>query len=1039
MSEVTEQTEQQDTLQKQDVRYWQNLEQWSKDPEFQKLAETEFRSSPLREAELEEGDRDGGWARREFLKLMGASLAMATTACVRRPVQKIVPYNKAPEEVTFGVPNYYTSTYFDGQEGFGVLVKTREGRPIKMDGNPSHPLNKNAISASAQAAVFSLYDPERLKEPKKNLPNKERTNFDSVHITWEEADKQIVKQLSKGAVSVLTGHLASPTTKQLLKEFANGFKAKHYVWEPISHDDIRGGQKAAYGQDVVPFLHFNKAKVIVSVDADFLGTWLMPTTFNQQFAEARKANKNMTKLVAFDSHYSLTGANADVRVRIKPSQQIDAVMGLAHEIVVKKSRSRYAGNAAVKAALAPFSEVAGKLAMEKELLAKIADDLWQNKGQSLIVAGGLPAQTEKATALQVAVQFLNAVLENDGATIDSKAAVAASDGSYHDMMNLIEEMKKGAVKTLIIHGVNPGYNFAGPAFRQALTKVEMVIYTGDRIDETGAMANFVLPDNHQMEGWADGEFVSGLVALQQPTIRPLNNTRSFQLSLMSWAKGGKVASHRISSSETFYDYLRAYWKDEIHPKYGKGKSFDGFWDDALQTGVVGNLHSGGGARSFRSEALNMIKPNNRQGLELVLYSSIAMGDGRHANVSWLQEFPDPITKICWDNYASVSLAAAEKFQLREGDIVRLKVGDQKIELPTHIQPGLHDEVVAVAVGYGRTKAGKVGNNVGFNAYQLASLGKNGAVFSGREISMAKTGENYKLACVAGNNSMEGRKIVVEATLSEYLKDASANNHNHHVFSIWSGHQYNGHKWGMAVDLNSCTGCSACMVACMTENNIPVVGKRYVLQGREMHWLRVDRYFVGDPVNAETVFQPVMCQHCDNAPCETVCPVLATVHSSEGLNDMVYNRCVGTRYCSNNCPYKVRRFNWFNYAKTVDKPLHLAHNPDVTVRTRGVMEKCTFCVHRIKAARSQARVDNRELKDGDVQTACQQACPTGAIVFGDLNDPHSKVVGLWKEKRSYALLEEFNASPAVRYMTKIRHNYQETRHSETEGQAKGGHS
>jgi MoCo/4Fe-4S cofactor protein with predicted Tat translocation signal len=1030
---------QQDEAKKQDVRYWQNLEQWSKDPEFQKLAETEFRSSPLREAEMQDGDRDGGWARREFLKLMGASLAMATVSCVRRPVQKIIPYNKAPEEVTFGTPNFYTSTYFDGQEGFGVLVKTREGRPIKMEGNPNHPLNKNAISASAQSAVLSLYDPDRLTEPKKNLPNKERSNFDSVHITWEEADKQIIKQLAKGGLSVLTGHIASPTTKHLLKEFVDGFKGKHYVWEPLCQDDIRGGQKASYGQEVVPFFHFDKAKMIVSIDADFLGTWLMPTTFNQQFSAGRKANKNMSKLVVFDSNYSLTGANADLRVRIKPSQQIDAVMGLAHEIVIKKSRSRFAGNATVKAQLAPFAEVARKLSMEKELFAKIADDLWQNRGQSLIVAGGPAAQTERANALQIAVNFLNSVLDNDGVTIDSKAVLEAYEGSNQDLLTLIDEMKRGAVKTLIIHGVNPGYSFANPAFRQALMKVETLIYTGDRIDETGAMSNFVLPDNHQMEGWSDAEFVSGVVSIQQPTIRPLNNTRSFQLSLMSWAKGAKVASGRMAAAETFYDYLRSYWKNEIHAKHGQGKSFETFWDEALQNGVIGSRRSGSTARNFRVEALQSVKPINGAELELVLYPSIALGDGRYANISWLQEFPDPITKICWDNYASVSLARAEKLHVKEGDLVVLKVGQQESKIPVHIQPGLHDDVIAVAVGYGRSKVGKVGNGIGVNAYQFVSSSKSGAVFSGRSADVKVTGERGTLACVAGNNSMEGRKIVVEATLAEYLKDASANNHHHQVFSIWSGHQYNGHKWGMAVDLNSCTGCSACMVACQAENNIPVVGKRYVLQGREMQWLRVDRYFVGDPAQAETVFQPVMCQHCDNAPCETVCPVLATVHNSEGLNDMVYNRCVGTRYCSNNCPYKVRRFNWFNYAKTVDKPLHLAYNPDVTVRTRGVMEKCTFCVHRIKAARGQARVDQRELKDGDVQTACQQSCPTGAIVFGDLNDPKSKVSALWKEKRSYALLEEFNASPSVRYMTKIRNNYQETRHNDGETHGKGGHS
>jgi len=1022
-----------------DTRYWQSLEQWGNDPEFQKMVETEFRSSPLREEELKAGDQDGGWARREFLKLMGASLAMASTACVRRPIQKIVPYNKAQEEVTFGTPNYYTSVYFDGQEGFGLLVKTREGRPIKVEGNPSHPFNQAGLSARAQAHLLSLYDPDRLQGPKKNIPNKDRTNFDSVATTWEDADAEVVKQLSKGGVAILTGQTASPATRALMNEFASAFKAKITTWEPLSNEDVRAGQKLSYGDDIVPFYRFDKAEVIVSVDADFLGTWIAPTTFTRQFASGRKAGQGMNKLVAFDSQFSLTGANADVRVRIKPSQQIDVVMGLAHEIIVKKGRSQYAGNASVKAALVPFADVASKLALEKDLFSKVAEDLWANKGKSLIVAGGLTAQTAQAAQLQVAVNFLNSVLENDGQTVDAGVGFKYMKGSTESFMSLIEDMNKGQVKTLLLHKVNPGYSFAGTAFREALKKVEMVIYTGDRVDETGSMANFVLPDNHSMEGWSDAELVDGVLSIQQPTIRPLNNTRSFQLSMMTWMKSAKQAGKRVSSAETFYDYLHAFWKEEVYPKYGKGMGFDSFWDQALQTGFVGtDRHSKAGSRrSFRAETLSKVKPVSGTAFELVLYPTVAIGDGTLANISWLQELPDPVTKICWDNFASVSIATAEKLKLKEGTLLKVKVGGQELTLPVHIQPGLHDEVVAVAVGYGRTKAGKIANNVGQNAFQFAQFSKSGAIYSGQSVSIEKTSGKYELACVAGNNSMEGRKIVVEATLAEYLKDPAANNHNHHVFSLWSGHQYNGQKWAMSIDLNSCTGCSACMVACQSENNISIVGKKYVLQGREMHWMRIDRYYVGDPKNPDTVFQPVMCQQCDNAPCETVCPVLATVHSSEGLNDMAYNRCVGTRYCANNCPYKVRRFNWFNFVKNVEKPLHLAYNPDVLVRPRGVMEKCSFCVHRIKAVRAQQKVDQKDYKDGDIKTACEQSCPTNAITFGDMNDKNSRVSKQFAEKRSYALLEEFNAAPAVRYMTKIKNNYQETRGSNSHN--KGGHA
>jgi molybdopterin-containing oxidoreductase family iron-sulfur binding subunit len=1019
-----------------DNRYWQSLEQWSNDPEFRKLVETEFQSSPLREG----NEQEEGWARREFLKLMGASLAMASAGCIRRPVQKIVPYNKQPEEVTFGVQNLYTSTWTDGSEILGLLIRTREGRPLKVEGNPQHPFNKGGLSARANAHILSLYDPERLQAPKKNLQNKERTNRETVSVTWEDADDAIVKSLKKGGVALLTGPLTGPATRAVVSDFAQAFKATHVTWSPLNEEDLRQGAKASYGEEAVPFYRFDKAKVIVSIDADFLGTWLAPTTFNRQFADGRRNPKEMSKLVVFDSNYSLTGANADVRIRIKPSQQLDAVMGLAHAIVVKKGQTRFAGNAAVKAALDPFAGAAAKLGVEEALFDRLADDLIKNKGQSLIVAGGPVAQTAHAKQLQIAVNFLNSALENDGSTVDARAGFSYLKGSHLELMSLIEDMKKGQIKTLIIHGVNPMYSFAGAKdFAEALKKVETVVYTGDRNDETGKLANYVLPDHHPMEGWGDAE-MAGVYAIQQPTIRPMYDTRSFQLSLMSWAYTAGVGSKRLLASETFYDFLRAYWKEEIHPKFGKGKSFEAFWDEALQTGVVGaDSMAKGGARSFKAEALSSVKPVSGGGdFELVLYPTVMFMDGSLSNVSWLHEMPDPVTKICWDNYASVSIATAEKMHLHEGDMIELTVGDQKAKLPIHIQPGLHDQVVAVALGYGRTAAGKVGNNVGWNAYQFVQSAKDGFRFAGMPTSIKKTGQKYQLASVQSHHSMEGRQIVVEATLKQYLKDPSANIHRHAVFSIWSGHQYNGHKWGMYIDQNVCTGCSACMIACQSENNIPVVGKKYVLQGREMHWLRIDRYYVGDPKEAETVFQPMLCQHCNTAPCETVCPVLATVHSSEGLSEMVYNRCVGTRYCSNNCPYKVRRFNWFNYTKNIQKPLHLALNPDVNVRSRGVMEKCTFCVHRIKNGKIKAKLEKRELKDGEIKTACQETCPTGAIVFGDLNDENSQVAKVFKnEKRGYAVLEEFNTQPSVRYLSKIRNNDKETRF---EGAHKeGGHA
>lgn len=1006
-----------------DNQYWLSLEQWKNDPEFMKMAETEFQSSPLR-AE----DSEGGWARREFLKLMGASLAMATAGCIRRPVQKIVPYNKQPEEVTLGVANYYSSAYFDGTEGLGVLVKTREGRPIKIEANPEHPFSQKGLSIRSQASLLNLYDPERLQGPKRKLFNDKKTNGQVVDTKWEDLDKKVVEQLKKGSVVVLTGALASPSTRAVVSDFSQAFNAKHVTWEAFSHEDVREGQKASYGDDVVPAYRFDKAKMIVSVDADFLGTWIAPTAFTNQFAAGRKDVKNMNRLVSFDSTYSLTGANADIRVKIKPSQQLDVVMGLLHEIIVKKGASSYAGNSAVKAALMPFSDVAKKLGVEPELFAKVAADLLANKGESLVVAGGIQAVTEKAAELQIAVNFLNSVLENDGKTIDAKGGNAGLKGSYSEMMSLVKDMKDGKVKTLIIHRVNPAFVLPEEmGFVEAVKKVDLVVYTGDRIDETGIHADFIAPDNHALESWNDAELVSGVFTICQPAIRPMYDTRSFQLSLMTWGYLANQGPARLKDYETFYDYLRVYWKSDIMPKVDKGGDFEDFWLETLQKGFAGQVSQGSSARSFKVDSFTAIKPAaEKSGFELALYSTAQLADGALGNVSWLYELPDPITKIVWDNYVMVSLATAERHNLKESSVVELSVGNKKIELPVHIQPGLHDDVLAIAVGYGRSLAGKVGNGIGKNAFALATAKDGKVVFSGQSATFTKLNKKYELACTQGHHSMEGRNIVAEATLKEYNKNKAAGTHKHHTWSIWSGHEYSGHKWGMAVDLHSCTGCSACVIACQSENNIPVVGKKYILEGREMHWIRIDRYYTGNPAEAEAVFQPVMCQHCDNAPCETVCPVLATVHSDEGLNDMVYNRCVGTRYCANNCPYKVRRFNWFNFAKLIEKPMHMALNPSVGVRTRGVMEKCTFCVQRIQDAKTVARNEKRAIKDGDVKTACQTACPAGGIVFGDLNDPNSQVAKIFKtEERAYALLEEWHAAPSVRYLSKIRNNDKES--------------
>ncbi len=1011
-------------------KYWLSIDQYMQDPEFKKTVETEFMSSPLKEG------KENPWARREFLKLMGASLALSTASCIRRPVQKIVPYNKQPEEVTFSVPNYYTSTFFDGQESLGVLIKTREGRPIKMESLESNPLNEGGTSIRSQAHILSLYDPDRLTGPKKNLFNEKRTNKDTIATSWEDMDKAVVGSLKKGGVYLLTGNSVSPSTQAIFKDFSEGFKATHVAWEVLANEEIRKGQLASYKTDLLPFYRFDKAQMIVSIDADFLGTWVAPTVFTKQFSKNRKDFAKMSRMVSFDSNYSLTGANADIRVRIKPSQQLAVAVALAQELVVAQGKSAYASNSEVKSWLNGFGKLTEGMNIEADLMKEIAKDLWENRGQSLVVAGGLKAQTATAGALQVVVNFLNSVLENDGKTVQHKKTMT-STATHSGIVNLVEAMRDKKVKTLIIQGVNPAYALPSKLeFAELIKSVDLVVYIGDRMNETAQLAHYVLPENHSLENWGDAEFVSGVYAIQQPAIKPMYDSQSAQLTLMNWCFQAKVGPKRIQEFESYYDYLRNLWKTEIFPKHGKGANFDKNWQELLQTGSIGDVDSGSDiARNFSVASLTEIKkPGPSVGWELVLYSNSQLGDGAgsSSNIGWLHELPDPVTKVVWDNYASISLAAAKKLDVKEGRIIEVTVGKDKMELPVFIQPGLQDDVIAVAVGYGRTHVGAVGNEIGKNVYELAQVENGQIVFAGLKTDVKVTSKKYDIAQTQQHHAMEGRQIVVEATLKDYQAKKDHIIHKHPIWSVWSGHAYNGHKWGMAIDLNSCTGCSACMVACQSENNISVVGKKYVMQGREMHWIRIDRYYTGNIADARAVFQPVMCQHCDNAPCETVCPVLATVHSSEGLNEMVYNRCVGTRYCSNNCPYKVRRFNWFNYAKKIEKPMHMALNPDVTVRIRGVMEKCTFCVQRIKEGKNKAKLDNRPLKDGEIKTACQTSCPTNAIVFGDTNDPESKVSKLFKNDRSYALLEEWHAAPSVRYQAKIRNNGKETQSSE------GGH-
>ena len=953
-----------------------SLEQWREEKSFQKLAESEFVTPPF---EPESGSFD----RREFLKLMGASLALTSIGCLRRPAEKIVPHVIRPEDQVPGVSNYYASSYYDGGEGFGLIVQTREGRPIKVEGHSKHPINRGGMSARAHAHLLELYDPERLKVPHRNLFNKKETNKETIRAAFDEMDVDVVNHLKKGKTAILTDYFPSPASLELMSDFSKTYNTSHFVWDSKGLDTYAQAQQDSFNARVVPSYNLDKAQMIVSVGCDFLGTFLSPTEHLRKFTISRKPNKKMSRLVVFESLLSLTGTNADSRYIIRPSETSAVLLTLIDEILrisrrlpdVRRSmRSRFA-----------------RLKEDKNI-RQTARELWRYRGRGVVLADTSDASKYE---IYVLANFINHLLSNDRHVINYKNYHTAWSVSKPSLDQLITQIERGLIKNVIIHRVNPLYSYPDTKrLTQALRQANLVIYTGDRMDETAQLSHYIIPDHHDLEKWKVWEFQKGLYSIQQPTIRPLIESRTFEDNLIVWARFNKTSPHRLRKASSWYAYLK-----EATQRRGIS------WRYLLQKGFYQKRVSVANRSSFDLDTLKKLKMKKlKNKWELVLYQTIGLRDGKLSNVSWLQEFPDPVTKICWDNYLCVSPSDARDLSVKEGQIVELN----QMEIPVHIQPGQSSGVLGLALGYGRKGAGEIADQVGVNAYQLSQKPIH---------SIQVTRKKVPLASVQEHHSMEGRQIVVETTLKQYLKNPSSGIHRHKVFSLWSEHKYPNQKWGMVIDLNSCTGCGACVVACQSENNIPVVGKKYVLEGREMHWMRIDRYYNGDEDDLKSVVhQPVVCMHCDNAPCETVCPVAATVHSEQGTNDMIYNRCVGTRYCSNNCPYKVRRFNWFNYE---DKHLKGALNPDVTVRSRGVMEKCTFCIHRVRSKQQDARLKGKTLKDGDIQTACQQSCPSHAIVFGDLNDKKSQVRKEFEKQNSYSLLEELNTKPSVKYKTKIK--------------------
>ncbi|HEV8456765.1 MAG TPA: 4Fe-4S dicluster domain-containing protein, partial [Methylomirabilota bacterium] len=876
------------------------------------------------------------------------------------------------------------------------------------------PLFGGGTCAAGQATVLSLYDEDRLRGPL----------WFGQPTSWAEIDAWIAPRVAAalaraGGIALLSGPVLSPTTRELIAGWADRHPSfQHVVYEPRSLAAVRRAHEQAFGAAVVPHHRFDRARVIVGIEADFLGTWLSPVEFTHHYSRHRTPDAPgfVSLHVQYESGLSLTGANADRRVPITPSQR-----GLVALALLRALR--------LEAGLEPLVPPPPASAVDRRQIAATAHELWLARGESLLVSGAPEVST------QLLVAAANDLLGNVGQTLELDRPSLQSQADDVAMERLIRSMDRGDIHVLIVHGVNPAYDHPESArFLRALDKVALSVALADRLDETAVHVHAVCPDHHFLEAWNDAEPVASVYSLAQPTIAPLFDTRAAQESLVTWIDG--PADEKVD----YRAILRDHWRRNIHPRQMRYREFDELWDRTLQSGVLDLSATSAGevaSRSFAGDWLTAAgsalercqKGQASQAArlhELHLYEAVGLRDGRQANNPWLQELPDPITKLTWGNCASVSPALASSHALADGDVVALVHGRTRLELPVLVQPGQQEHTISVPVGYGRTR-GKVAGRLGINAYPMALLvdGLRGASRIG--VRLEKTGRREALAATQTHHSMEGRPIVREATLAEYRQNPAAGNAERgEQATLWKGHPEADHLWGMAIDLSTCTGCSACVVACQAENNVPVVGKDEVRRGREMHWIRLDRYYAGGAENPDTVFQPMMCQHCNNAPCETVCPVLATVHSSDGLNQQIYNRCVGTRYCENNCPYKVRRFNWFNYAQNprFDYDMNSALgtmvlNPDVVVRSRGVMEKCSLCVQRIQAAKLTAKQEGRPLADGDVRTACQQACPAQAIVFGDFKDPGSRLAHLRTDARHYHVLDELGTRPNVGYLTKIR--------------------
>jgi MoCo/4Fe-4S cofactor protein with predicted Tat translocation signal len=1077
-------------------KYWTGLEELHATPEFVQNSSKEFKDDLPVEAFLNDKRlSEATTGRRDFLKFLGFGLGAATLAACETPVIKSIPYVNKPEEITPGVANWYASTYSDGHDFASILVKTREGRPIHIKGNKQYGVAGGRTNARINASVLSLYDSERIQEPKKN----------GEAISWEDADAAIVAAVDAASlagkkVRVLSSSIVSPSTEAAIKKFGEkaGENFAHVSYDAISYSGMLEANEASFGEASLPDYDFSKAKTIVSVAADFLSEWLFANDYVGQYIQNRvPENGWMSNHIQFESVMTVTGSNADVRKPIKPSQEGLIVASIYNHI------ARKAGMSTVNVSTAEVDE----------LCAMAADKLWSDKGSSLLVAG------LNHKGIQVLVNGINDMLGNYGNTITTNKLYIkkAKDSEVQD---LIAEMKSGQVGLLAIYGCNPAYSLQNAdEFAAAIKNVETTVAISLYADETASLCQYQCPDNHYLESWNDYKVKSSEVSIAQPVISPLYNTRQGQQSFLRWS----------GVEENYLEFIKAQWSMNM-PSVAEGGIFTDHWNRAVHDGGVKMTASVEEASAFAGDvsaaASDISKLASMAGgeFEVVLYTKAGIGDGAHASNPWLQELPDPITKITWDNYITMAPIDMRERGFNEyigeenpASLATINAGGTSITLPVMAVPGQKTGTVGVALGYGRgangEKIGKAayqtgeygghikdanGNLVpiGVNAFGLSLIAGSNRLYCNLNATIESANDTYPLATTQTQHTIMDRTSVLrETSLETFLAgDVEAYNpetklvfhgapkakgndehgHDDHAhgeeehtdhkvavkdIDLWGDHGVEniGHRWGMSIDLNKCIGCGSCVVSCHSENNVPVVGKDEIRRSRDMHWLRIDRYFTSDmnkekgaeeglgtidmyrkmeipEENPQVVHMPMMCQHCNHAPCETVCPVAATTHSNEGINQMTYNRCIGTRYCANNCPYKVRRFNWFNYmgyAKfnevnpAQDVSFRMVLNPDVTVRARGVMEKCSMCIQRIQGGKLEAKKAGEPVKDGSIQTACAEACPTNAITFGDINDTKSKVRKNHESDRGYYTLEEVGVKPNIAYMVKVRNEIEST--------------